>query len=233
MPTFMLELVEVSKEAPKMLENGNITARDSSSRKNIKISIIIVGVAIALIAALALLWGFLGQKEDKLEFPPVDPSLLEDTKEEDFDIMEYDEYLALNRNVVFQNEGNGTSISINDQSYKNYGEAVELVYKMLRTLIEGDYEKYNSMVSGKAEKYEWFSQQQIYDVVMKEVKVEELEGKNGSYTEYVIKLKYKIHENNGSYRNNIVPDASRPQYIVINDSTGKLMIMDIIDTVGW
>jgi hypothetical protein len=54
-------------------------------------------------------------------------------------------------------------------------------------------------------------------------------GKNNlEYIEYVYKVKYKIHENNGTYRNDILSDASRDQYFVINDSSGEMLVMDII-----
>ena len=53
------------------------------------------------------------------------------------------------------------------------------------------------------------------------------QSETGSYSEYVYVVEYKIHENNGTYRKDIESDANRPQYFVINDSTGELLIMDI------
>lgn len=200
------------------------------SRKNTIIIISIIALSVILIFVCASVIACSPEEEEAEGFPPIDPALLEDTKEEDFDILEYDEYLSLNRSIMLEDKRTGASLSIDDTSYRNYGEAVELVYKMLNMLIEGDHKAYNSIVSEEAGRFEWFSQQQIYDVTMYEKSREEIEGKNGSYTEYVIVLKYKIHENNGSYRNNIISDSARPQYIVINDSTGRLLIMDIIDT---
>ena len=48
------------------------------------------------------------------------------------------------------------------------------------------------------------------------------------YTEYVMMVEYKIHENNGSFRKDVESDASKPQYFVINSSTGELLVMDIV-----
>ena len=45
-----------------------------------------------------------------------------------------------------------------------------------------------------------------------------------------MKVEYKIHENNGTYRRDIESDASRAQYYVINDSLGDLLLMDIVFT---
>ena len=215
--------------------NGNINnSRNSKKKLIIIIAGLLAALAVCLFCAIVLSGGFgglLGDQE-KNEFPPLDPDSFEETKDEKFDIMEYDEYLALNRTVILQNKDNGTMLSIDDATYKNYGKAVEMVYVMLESLIAGDVDGYNSLVSEDAGRYEWFSQQQIYDVTIWEKSKTVMETDNGNYTEYVIVLKYKIHENNGSYRNNIASDSARPQYIVINDSTGKLMVMDIIDTRG-
>lgn len=222
-----------------MIENEMIpqdseeSKKNKSSQKYIKTVIILVAVSVVLIILCTDRIGLFTREEERIEFPPVDPSKLEDTKEEDFDIMEYEEYTDLNRVVMLEIKDMNMSIGIDEKDSQKYGDGIELVYKMLNILIAGDYEAYNAMVSEDVGHYEWFSQQQIYDITMREHSKAEKEGKNGSYTEYVIKLKYRIHENNGSYRNNITPDSSRPQYIVINDSTGKFMIMDIIDTVGW
>ena len=216
----------------------NEIVKNSVNSKKKLMMIIIVGLISALavcgFCAVVLsdgLGDFLS-REEKIEFPPLDPDSFAETKGENFDIMEYDEYLSLDRTVTLENKDNGSTLTLEDSTYKNYGKGVALVYEMLDALIAGDVVAYNSMVSEEAGHYEWFSQQQIYKVSIWEKSKTEIETKNGNYTEYVIVLKYMIHENNGSYRNNIASDSARPQYIVINDSTGKLMVMDIIDTLG-
>ena len=130
----------------------------------IKLIIIISAIVAVLLIVCPILIGLLTPKPEGETFPPVDPSLLEDTKEEGFDIMEYEEYTSLNRVVMLENKGMGTSISIDDSTYKNYDPAIELVYEMLNILIAGDFEAYNAMVSEEAGRFEWFSQQQTCPV---------------------------------------------------------------------
>ena len=211
---------EEAKESPK-----------SGEKNTTKKIIIAIAACVVLAAVCALLVAFLGGafEDDGETFPPLPPEELEDTKDGDFDIMEYDEYLGLNRHVMYSNGVVGGMLTENN--YENYGEGVALVYEMIGYLISGDVDAYNSIVYDKEDRREWFSQQQIYDILITDEGKSEKQGKNGTYTEYVITLKYKIHENNGSYRNNVHSDAARPQYIVINDRTGELLIMDIIDTL--
>ena len=213
------------------MNEDNKNTETEKVKKTKKTIIIAAAGCVLLLAVCALLIvyfsGGFGEDEEN-PFPPLPPESFEDTKPEDFDIMEYDEYLGLNRYVKYQKDN--VTVIIDDESYTRQGEAVELVYEMIQYLIAGDVKNYNALLGDDSDKKEWFSQQQIYDISIIDGGRVEKEGRYGKYTEYVVTLKYKIHENNGSYRNNLHSDASRPQYIVINDSTGELLIMDIIDT---
>lgn len=173
--------------------------------------------------------GSVSREEETLA--PVDPSKLCDTKEEDFDIMEYEGYLKYDRNVYLDDPRTGVRVSVDEASVEQNGEAFALIYHLLQAVIAGDSETYNSLVSQDVGHYESFTQQQLYDIVITKRSETQLEGKSGTYKEYVLMVEYKIHENNGTFRNTVVPDASRPQYYVINDSTGTLLVMDIIDII--
>ena len=87
-------------------------------------------------------------------------------------------------------------------------------------------------MGSKSLKKSAFTQQQIYDIEISQYSKQSLsDKKNGEYTEYVFEVKYKIHENNGTYRNTIQSDVSRPVYFVINDSSGDMLVMDMIEKV--
>ena len=202
----------------------------AATKRNKKIILIVLGVTVAVLAILSVIVSLLQANDDGPEvetYGTVDPSLLHDTKEEDFDIMEYDKYLSLNRTVTYK-DGN-ISVSIDEDSVANYGEALVIMYDLVNSMIAGDCEEYNSYIYPDDEKEKPFTQQQIYDVILSKHSYTEKQGDAGRYKEYVYKLEYKIHENNGSFRNDIESDASRPQYFVINDSTGELLVMDIIE----
>lgn len=195
--------------------------------------IIIISLALLVLAAVSVLIFTLGQKEEetpeRTPFPPLLPSQLYDTKEEDFDIMEYDKYLNRDRLIMLYDAQSGVGTSLNDKNYKNQGEGAALLYKMIGAIIAGDSDTYNSLVDESVGHYESFTQQQLYDIKITKESQTDIEGESGNYTEYVFTLEYKIQENNGSFKNNLLSDTARPHKIVINDSTGKLLIMDIIE----
>ena len=203
----------------------------TTAKKNKRIIFIVFGIAVATLIVLAVIVGILQLSDNGPEvetWGTVDPSLLNETKDEDFDIMEYDAYLSLNRTITYF-ESNMT-VSVDDSTVANYDDGFQLMYELIKCMIAGDHEGYNFYVYPKEEQEEPFTQQQIYDVVLTRQSYTQKQGDGGSYTEFVYKLEYKIHENNGTFRNDIESDASRPQYFVINDSLGEMMIMDIVET---
>ena len=167
-------------------------------------------------------------QNSKNEENTVDPSKLADTKEDDFDIMEYDEYLSLDRTVIFYEKDTGASYSIDSTNYWGFGEDVKLIYELIEAIKAGDSDLYNDMVHKDVGHFDSFTQQQIYDVQIMREERSNVNNNGEAYTEYVMRVEYKIHENNGSFRNDVESDASKPQYFVINNSMGTLLVMDII-----
>jgi hypothetical protein len=201
-----------------------------SQKKKIIIALIVTG---ALLLVCALIVGglrlFENSKLDDRTVGTVDPLKLEDTKEEGFDIMEYDEYLGYDRNIYLRE--NGVELSISESDSGNYGDGFEVMYGVIRAINEGDSRAYNALMGDEGLRKSSFTQQQIYGILI--TKESETAVKDGGYyTEYVYKVEYKIHENNGSFRRDIESDASRPQYFIINDSTGELLLMDVINRVN-
>ncbi len=207
-------------------QNNSGLDRKKQKRTVIIILISLLG-ALALIAGLvSILEGITGASDGEYYTAgPVNPDLLEDTKEEDFDIMEYDEYLKYDRNIYLINTNNGVILSIDESTYQNYGDGFEVMYLVLTYINQGYANAYNSFMGDSELEKESFTQQQIYDIKVSQ----HSQSTDKGYTEYVFKVEYKIHENNGTYRNNILSDASRPQYFVINNSTGEYLVWDIIE----
>jgi hypothetical protein len=200
-----------------------------------KLLIIVIGIAVVLIAAIAIALALLGSggidKENGQPYPPLDPSELAETKEEGFDIFEYDEYLECNRVIMLEDRNSGVSQSIDDKTHKSYGEGVALVYELLNAIMAGDADAYNSMVAPEVGHYESFTQQQLYDMVITRVSQDTVQGKNGAYHEYVFILEYKIRENNGSFKNNLPSDTARPFTVVVNNSSGKLLVVSVSEPI--
>lgn len=193
------------------------------SRKTKTLIVAIFAAALVIAIACAIIPGFFGEEsEEQYEtYPPVHPSLLHDTKEEGFDIMEYEEYLALNRQIMYVNGDSKTGITSKDAH--EWGEDIKLAYDIIGYIIAGDVDAYNSSVSDKLEK-ESFTQQQLYSISLSKAKV----NPDDDY-DYAVRVEYKIHENNGSYRDNIEPDASRYQIYYMKKADGKLTVTDIVE----
>lgn len=215
--------------------NNDKTTQDMIKRRvgtKKKTLLIIIGVSIAAFVvcgvAVALLENAMGKVNGEVE--TVDPWLFDETKPEDFDIMEYEEYLKLDRTVYHNDKKSGIKVSVSPDEYDMYGEAFELICLVIDSLIEGDANTYNSYMGSAELKKNGFTQQQIYDIEISPYSTQTYTTKNNrEYIEYVFEVRYKIHENNGSYRNTVESDRTRPIYFVINDSTGKLLVMDIIE----
>lgn len=214
-----------------MEENKREQTPLERSRRMKRIIIAVLVGAVVLLAVCAaipsltneLLGGGGGREEIT-----VDPSKLADTKEEDFDIFEYEEYLKYDRSVYLFDRAMGTTVSVKPETAEMHGEAFVLICDILDAINRGDAEEYNSFV-GTSLHRDGFTQQQIYGIHITKESENAIADKSGYYTEYVYKVEYKIHENNGSFRRDIESDASRPQYFVINDSTGELLLMDVIN----
>lgn len=197
-----------------------------------KVKIIIASMIGALILCILLAWlidVITNKKEEHIAPPPVDPLKLHETKDEDFDIMEYEEYLNLNRNVYRNDRDTGVSESIDEDNCTLYGQPFEVMYRVIRAINEGDHVVYNYYVGESSLKKQPFTQQQIYDIVIVPYSYERVTEEGFSYDQYIFKVTYKIHENNGTFRNNIVSDVSRPEYYYINNKTGEFKVMKVIE----
>lgn len=214
-------------ENVELYTDSSVTDEDIArlAKKSKRTRTIIIAIFIAsliLVAAYAIVPSFFGENEEEYEtYPPVHPSKLHDTKEPGFDIMEYEEYLNLDRNIMYTDGGFSVSIDENDAS--EYGEQFRLAYDILGYLIAGDVEKYNSVVSKDLRK-ESFTQQQLYDISIQK----SVPNEDDPYI-YAVRVEYKIHENNGTYRNNIEPDAMRYQIYCMERVNGKLTVTAILE----
>ena len=211
-------------------QKKELTPYERSRRMKIIIIAVFVGalLLLAICAAIPSLSEDIFGTNSRNEDITVDPSKLAETKEEDFDIFEYKEYLKYDRTVYLFDRGMGTTVSVKPEVADQHGRAFVLVCDILNAINHGDVDLYNSYVYTRL-KREDFTQQQIYGILITKESETAIDDKNGYYTEYVYKVEYKIHENNGSFRRDVESDASRPQYFVINDSLGELLLMDVIN----
>lgn len=213
-----------------MNEMNENVKKKSDTKRIVKIIVTSIIGALVLLALLIWLIDSLVKKDVEYEtLPPVDPSKLHETKDEDFDIMEYGEYLAFDRSIYLNDKSSGVTQSVREEDCDLFGDGFGIMYRVIVSINEGDHVSYNYYMGKNALKKDEFTQQQIYDIEIIPQSFGEVVEDGVSYDEYIFKVTYRIHENNGTYRNTIESDVSRPQYFIINNSTGVFKVMDIIE----
>lgn len=134
----------------------------------------------------------------------------------------YPEYMELDRFVYYKN-GNET-VGIIDENRSSFTEDVLFFEEYFRTIISGDSEAYNLLFTESYfethEKKEAFTPQMVYGILVEKVSEREESG----VLTYGYDVSYKLYQNNGTFRDDIYSDASRTQYIEINDSEGEYKI---------
>ncbi len=183
------------------------------------------GCIAACVLVSALLESLPLSGDEYATLPPVSKSELFETYPEDFDIMEYEEYMGLDRNIYHDDKQTGVMQSVAYENAYAHGESFVLLYDVILAIIEGDNTEYNSYMGDERLKKGEFTQQQLYDIIISPYSSSESNGNE----EHVYKVSYRIHENNGTYRNTIGCDVSRPQYFYIDNSTGNLKVMKIVE----
>lgn len=205
-----------------------VTKKKINPKRQVKI-IIACMIGFLIVCAL-LIWvidTFIG-KGQGYKAPDISDKLWE-TKPEGFDIMEYDEYLNLNRTIFRKDKNTGVRESVSDDMCHIYGEAFEVVYHVIKAINAGDHVVYNYYMGYSILEKDDFPQQQIYDITIIPKGVQTISNGGKTYDEYKFEVTYRIHENDGTFRNTIDPDASRPEYYYVNNSTGEYKIMNIVE----
>ncbi len=135
------------------------------------------------------------------------------------------EYMNLNRYIAYT-EGMDT-FYITDDDYSRYDAPIAFFARYFKTVIEGKYEEYDSYFTENYFKdhknKETFAPQKIYDIEIKYIS--KLASAEKDETTYIYKVGFKIFKNNGTFRNDIESDASRPLfYTVIEYKDGTVLI---------
>ncbi len=145
----------------------------------------------------------------------------------DLDVTADEEYMGLDRYVYFKN-GNET-IAITDGDYAAYNPAVEFFGKYFETVIAGDAETYNTFFSDLYYKnnkpYDRFAPQMLYDI---RIEMLSQDPQNDGSTLYAFNVEYKIHRNDGTFRNDIDSDASKKLYFELYEDKEGVVKIDRI-----
>lgn len=153
----------------------------------------------------------------------------------EFDIFTDEAYLDLDRNLHFSDDG-GTSISIltDEKSYNSAHKTASFFKNYFDAVINGDSKTYNSLFTEeylkKNDAKDSFTMQMIYNM---EAIMLRSEDKDDGTTLYEFEVRYAIRRNNGTFRDDLSSDVTRPQIYVVTESadTGTLLIAAISDVI--
>ncbi|MBR5880804.1 MAG: hypothetical protein IKZ16_03875 [Clostridia bacterium] len=154
----------------------------------------------------------------------------------DLNILEYKEYLDLDRNVYYYSDRNqnGSVVVLNEKNVGKQAQGVTLLYNMLNSIIMGDADAYNACFSDLyfenkgIDRDPGFTMTQLYDMKITNMGQKTVTDSYGTYSQFEFVVQYSIHEGNGTFRNDIPSDSSAAQYIVITDRNGELLIENVI-----
>ncbi len=206
-------------------EDRRDTTADKKKIKKILIIVICAFLVLGLLLGALELVSYLLEEEvsdisyDDFRFFEADYSknLLEDKL-----------YLAQNRNIYFGRFGNENVLTA--ENAENISPAAGMFYEYFDCLVMGDYENYSSFFTQKclADKNftlpERFTMQGIYDVHINMFRADVIDEGSGNAVCEIYEVSYRIFENNGTFRTDILPDETRTLVfeIYIVDGVAKI-----------
>ena len=204
------------------------TMRLQSEKMKKKLLCIIVGVlaVIALLIAVIFFVDWIQLQKDRPEIPDLDITFYPPYEG---DIMENEEYLGLNRNVMYCDNpsGYGLTMSVTDENREEFDANVLFLCDYVQTIIDGDCDAYNSFFNEtyfkENDPKEDFSQQMVYNIKLRYYTQE-------SKDLITYRLEYMIRRNDGTFRRDIGSDASRPQYLTLRVSEDGQISIERLNT---
>lgn len=236
-------------------EKQKIVTKDKSKDKKIlKKAFVIILVILALLCAIAGVFGFISRKlkQERTErvIESEDDYLYGSFRnyyEEDYeaDIFSEEAYMSQNREIMFKtSDGQEISLSAVDEDLQSVGQKFFVRYFDIVT--HGRYEEYPELFTKEYkenpvgfEKYveRRFPQQRVYDI--KVTAVAETADMSGEYTYNGVLCSYGIYEvsfkilhNDGAFRRDLPENSERPVIfelvtILSGENAGKTMIKNM------
>lgn len=206
--------------------------RKDISKKKKRMLVCIVVVCIAAVIGLVFL-----EFEDKItdtEDTAPAPSYQGGYSDDDMkfyhpdwetNIFEYEPWLEKNRYITYKEGGMSTVIA--DDGYGEYGIEVEFMSLYFKALMHGDADAlcgfYSDAYLEANGRFDKFTMQKVYDIVLERIDAKD----NTGDSVYVYKVSYKILENDGTFRDDVLSDGVRAQYYTIVDDGYELKITDV------
>ncbi len=151
----------------------------------------------------------------------------------DYNILNDEAYLELDRNIYFANTENGITSAIVDGNLEDVPtdqhKHVALICDFINYAINGDEVALNSLFSdeyieadGKTKMD--FTMQQLYNIKITYIKMLSEEVDGNTYVSYDYWLEYMIRKNNGTFRNDMESDCIKKEYVRVTNRAGDIGI---------
>ncbi len=212
-----------------------------AATKKLKKRMLIVLVIMVAFAAVAIpLIGVLedlasGKDAEETQSPVNRPtSIIFAEPDYDANILEDEDYLALDRDIRLTT-GNVTT-TLDEKKIAGTEAGVQVLCQLIDAVIAGDAETYNSLFS---ERYyeknapeDPFTMQRLYDIKIIKLRALNVTSETeGTYSEYIYQLEYKINRNDGTYRTDVGHDSIRTQSFCLTDREERGVVK--IDTLVY
>ncbi len=142
----------------------------------------------------------------------------------DLDVTADETYMGYDR-LLHYKSGNVT-VDVSREDAAGYNDAVAFFVDYFDTVIAGDADTYNTYFTDKyyesADPYSRFAPQMLYDLLIEQLS--EKSNEDGTMT-WGFNVSYKIHRNDGTFRNDLPSDASKKLYFeLIGTRDGEVKI---------
>ncbi len=151
----------------------------------------------------------------------------------DENIFEDPEYMALIEKgfIDYTNYETNLTLGIDYSKAADHGEDVVFMVDYIYAIVAGDAEEYNKFFSDeyykKNDPKDKFTMQKLYEVnISKVYQIKETDKEGNTYNEYQYIVKYKILDNNGTFRDDF-NTGTKEQYIFFTNKTGEFLIDSI------
>ncbi len=220
------------------MENKEIKRDKVAAKKRLKKVLTIVAVSFLIVGILCgVLYLVL-----KYAFPPEKPYGYDDseffTPDYSKNIFENQRYLNKNRTVYYDHYG--YTYTLNDDNVDTLPGSARFLYDYINCIINGNYSEYQNYFSEKyissnkeqvsknltIPLYEKFTMQGLYDIKIKRVNIETDNSQEGFKVERYL-ISYKIFENNGTFRRDILPEEPRELLYTVYTNGSLTKINDI------
>lgn len=218
-------------------EEQSRQARESTRRLRRNMIVVLICMAVFAVVAIPLINILDGLQrgdgeEETKKLPP--SSIIFATPDYEYDIMQDNDYLQLNRRIYHCDDRSGMTEELTDKNISGYGAAAEILREYINAVIAGDADALNALFSenyfANHEAEPPFTMQRLYDIKLTKMNETTIAGEKGKYTQYEYEVEYKIRLNDGTFRTDIGHDESKKQYFVLSDSvTGEVLIDQILD----